>query len=217
MADANQGSALEASGSKGAMGTSIAAGFQTIESPENTEVAQDQLRPTDKTTQKASRLSFASLYKGTPWPVDFGVSFGKTGDGEITRVGMTTQWTWVEIPRGPSLSNRLSYHKSYGYRSSDIQTTGFDILGGFGYGYIMGYASLGVVNHRASLDVQDTESVRLALTDPNNTVEQRTWQHSRGACGIQIKLGSPFITSTVEWTYSQTTYRGMSAKLSIGI
>lgn len=200
MADLNRGSDLESPGSKGALSLNVGAGIQTQATPSTNSRFLDQMRPIDSSANSATPLHFVSLHKGTPWPLDFGLNFGQTGDGDVKRVGGHAQWTWIDVPRGISVSTRAGFYRTDGFRSAQIESREAMAGVGGGYSYVRLYALAGMAEHQARLD-----STR------------QTWRQPVGAIGMQTRLGTPFLTATLEWAYRDKSYRGLAAKLAIGI
>lgn len=173
---------VEPAGSHGTIGTSMGVG--AAQSP-GTEGTDDE------------RVPMAWLVKGTPWPVDFGLSAGAAPDATYTLMAGHAQVTVLERLRLPAISVRGGYGRVFGLGKEVVTTTSVDLVASYGF---LRYFTLYGVGGMARSDAGTTTA-----TAPTR------------AGGLKVAIIPPFVTLTGEAAFEDGEVVSAAAKLGVGI
>lgn len=165
-------------GSRGSYGLLASAGYQQVslredESAQLAEILQASTQP------KSLRSQQLQLIKGTPWPLDFGLSIRQTLDLPMQQLSAHAQLTLFEAYQWPALSFRI--HRSF-MRAAEAmkgEETGFSTISSQRlWGPFKVYVEGSISQQRRFIRRQSTLSL---VDDPVN----HTRQHLNLSTGLQ--------------------------------
>lgn len=200
----NRFSPLEGAGSHGTFGIKVGVGLQMISSKNDGLSERPQYSLQGQQIEEQETLSPKLHFtKGTPFPIDFGGSFGLIENGKAHQWAGYLQWTLFEGLALPALAARYSYSKLTGAPKAEITTQSID--GILSYGFLR-FFNLFVVAGRSiheSTVYQDEGVI---------TVGEVTSDH-QGA-GMEIMVIPPFTTLAIETQTDLKSYQSYYGKLS---
>ncbi len=190
----NQYSPVETFQSRGSLGWHLGAGvIQRARSDADQKSTVDS-----QTSTVPQRIPRFYLSKGTPWPLDFGLSLAQVGEGDMAwQYGGHVQWTLFESFKLPTLALRASRIETAGLQSvTRLRTDSVQLGSSFA---VLRYITLSAAY---GLQWQSWESYNaqagLALDDrPSEEVYEKAFFFS---WGLKAQLFSPFVSIGYEQT-----------------
>ncbi len=202
----NQYSPVEGFESHGSYGWHLGVGaIQTAGAQDKAENLPSRTAPT-----QVPRLF---LTHGTPWPLDFGVSFARLDEGKGRQLGGHLQWTLFEGFQKPALAIRVSRMQTDGLSGLELLQTDSAMLG-LSYGFLRYFNfAFGIGQQRHRLDIRPV--------DENNAFglsagwrEQIEKTESVWTLCLKTHLFTPFASLGIERVYTHPRQALTIVKLS---
>jgi hypothetical protein len=216
----NHASALEGAGSRGSMGFSLGAGASLV--PVSEEASQPSREYLDYSSDTPlSQMAVPKIYvsKGTLFPIDLSLEFGRPTFGNVQQLAAHVQWTIYEALARPALAMRGNWSRLYGIRNGDFQSAGADLLTAWGFlRYFTLYGGYGLSRQTAELRPNTQRPSTFELADQETSDEyHQTWLKTWRTGGMQIRLLPPFVTLTAEVQADDSGRRLYEAKICAGM
>ncbi|MCX6128980.1 MAG: hypothetical protein NTX25_07935, partial [Proteobacteria bacterium] len=189
----NQYSPVEGYESHGSYGWQIGAGVvlappqQKLNERDDTPVISSSNEPKIPT-----QIHRFFLTKGTPWPVDFGLSIARLSEYAGMQVGGHIQWTFFEEFQRPALAVRISRMETVGLQGLDQMQTDSAQLG-ISYGFWQSCnLSLGIGRQRSKLKASSLDNENAFGLLSGSTLELEKLS-SLWLINLKINLFHPFL------------------------
>lgn len=197
----NRPSLLEPAGAHGTIGTTMGLGAESVATSDGAAPIAEREMNTAPEMGGNQQVPMAWLVKGTPWPVDLGISVGAAPDASFTLAAGHAQVTVFEEFGMPALSVRAGYSRVYGLAKTTLATTAADAVLSYGFlRYFSVYGAVGVARTQASYDDQEVG-----------------WTDARRAVGLKVMVLPPLVSVTAEASFDGGQVQTAAAKLSVGI
>ena len=203
----NRPSLVEPAGAHGTIGTTIGLGAATVATPEGAAPVASRAMNAAPASGGDQRVPMAWLVKGTPWPVDFGLSVGAAPDASFTLAAGHAQVTVFEGLGLPAVSVRGGYGRVFGLARTRMATVSGDAV--MSFGFLRYFGIYGAVGMARSQGVYDGAA--------GSADRAETWTEARRAIGLKMMVLPPFVSVTAEASFDGGQVRGAAAKLGVGI
>ena len=214
----NRYSPVDGAGSHGSFGINLGVGasvasWKTGSGLHATAFEQDEI-----SDDEAVMIPKIYLIKGTPWPVDLGLSFGKLSAADGSQASGHMQWTVFEALALPAIAARASYAALFGVNTTQFTSTAVDAMASYGFlRFFTAYAGYGIQRNQGRVDIkaEDTAAaLRPSQTQESVTVD-KSFQSTSYILGLKVTVLPPFFTAAGEYQQGDSGYQSYAAKLNM--
>lgn len=221
MARLNRNTVVEGAGCHGSWGYWTGASMSVVNLSPNEARGWQAASQVDEdpSTIQSRAMPQVQLIKGTPWPVDFGLSLAQTSDAAARRVTGYAQWTIYEDLARPALALRASHSQLTLTGNSDTASDGLEAVASMGlFRYFQVYGTVAGYSHTATLRdaLADTSSL-VPVNETPSRDESRRWSDWSASAGAQIRIFTPFFYLAIENRLDNGRSQTVTGKASMAL
>jgi hypothetical protein len=217
LAQFNRYSPMEAAGAHGSFGAKLGIGLVNSSWTETNQYHRELLEANFDDQSSVNTTKFYAV-KGTPWPIDFGMTLANLPQTTVSLAGAHINWAVLEGLGIPSIAARATYSRIIGMKDTSFQSTGLDAVMSYGVlRYFTAYAGLGGQLNKGQIDLATNTELSVVQRGEEMPAAEAKFYSMSQFLGLQITVVPALFSATAEFTRNSKGFESVAGKLNVEI